>query len=168
MDRIAIHAVHRIFRYSFARPPLNSSSTFKKRDTKNSKVRFLIRKSGTLSPVRSAATARGFGSQVYPQKIRLNLSGLTPLQKPQAVGTAGHFHQARGSKSTRRIHYVIGQAGTADFASSANKRFDADVTAQGNDPLPSGWLEDQLDRRLLSIGGAFRNFPQPACRKLIV
>jgi hypothetical protein len=79
---------------------------------------------------------------------------------PLHLTSTPDFHQ-RGDQINAQDHYVVGQAGLLNSQFSY-KRFDADVTAQSNDP--SRLL---LEPKAVSSIGRRVELPAPACRKLI-
>src|SRR5437016_3419900 len=118
-DRIAItHS----FEYRYVRTPVNSLPP-SKRDTKLESFDSYTQIDFILSPKQTAAVSVA----VYPQKLDyLGLSTFTPQP------STPDFHQ-RGEQINAQDHYVIGQAGLLNSQFSY-KRFDADITAQSNDP----------------------------------
>src|SRR6266436_2389288 len=118
-DRIAIT---QSFEYRYVRTPVNSLPP-SKRDTKLESFDSYTQIDFILSPKQTAAVSVA----VYPQKLDyLGLSTFTPQP------STPDFHQ-RGEQINAQDHYVIGQAGLLNSQFSY-KRFDADVTAQSNDP----------------------------------
>jgi len=147
-DRIAIT---QSFEYRYVRTPVNSLPP-SKRDTKLESFDSYTQNRLYSQSKQTAAVSVA----VYPQKLDyLGLSTFTPQP------STPDFHQ-RGEQINAQDHYVIGQAGLLNSQFSY-KRFDADVTAQSNDPY----------RLLLETteGGFFNRqrveLPAPACRKLI-
>jgi len=118
-DRIAIT---QSFEYRYVRTPVNSLPP-SKRDTKLESFDSYTQIDFILSPKQTAAVSVA----VYPQKLDyLGLSTFTPQP------STPDFHQ-RGEQINAQDHYVIGQAGLLNSQFSY-KRFDADITAQSNDP----------------------------------
>ena len=118
-DRIAIT---QSFEYRYVRTPVNSLPP-SERDTKLESFDSYTQFDFILSPKQTAAVSVA----VYPQKLDyLGLSTFTPQP------STPDFHQ-RGEQINAQHHYVVGQAGLLNSQFSY-KRFDADVTAQSNDP----------------------------------
>ena len=118
-DRIAIT---QSFEYRYVRTPVNSLPP-SERDTKLESFDSYTQFDFTLSPKQTAAVSFA----VYPQKLDyLGLSTFTPQP------STPDFHQ-RGEQINAQHHYAIGQAGLLNSQFSY-KRFDADVTAQSDDP----------------------------------
>src|SRR5258706_8699268 len=118
-DRIA---VTQSFEYRFVRTPVNSLPPLA-RDTRLESFDSYTQLDFILNPKQTAAVSVA----VYPQKLDyLGLSTFTPQP------STPDFHQ-RGEQINAQHHYVIGQAGLLNSQFSY-KRFDADVTAQSNDP----------------------------------
>jgi hypothetical protein len=118
-DRIA---VTQSFEYRYVRTPVNSLPP-SERDTKLESFDSYTQFDFILSPKQTAAVSVA----VYPQKLDyLGLSTFTPQP------STPDFHQ-RGEQINAQHHYVIGRAGLLNSLFSY-KKFDADVTAQGNDP----------------------------------
>src|SRR5690349_1784442 len=118
-DRIA---VTQSFEYRFVRTPVNSLPPLA-RDTKLESFDSYTQFDFILSPKQTASVSVA----VYPQNLDyLGLSTFTPQ------ASTPDFHQ-RGEQINAQHHYAIGQAGLLNSQFSY-KRFDADVTAQSNDP----------------------------------
>jgi hypothetical protein len=118
-DRIA---VTQSFEYRFVRTPVNSLPPLA-RDTKLESFDSYTQFDFVLNPKQTASVSVA----VYPQKLDyLGLSTFTPQP------STPDFHQ-RGEQINAQDHYVVGQAGLLNSQLSY-KRFDADVTAQSNDP----------------------------------
>jgi hypothetical protein len=118
-DRIAIT---QSFEYRYVRTPVNSLPP-SERDTKLESFDSYTQIDFILSPKQTAAVSVA----VYPQKLDyLGLSTFTPQ------ASTPDFHQ-RGEQINAQDHYVVGQAGLLNSQFSY-KRFDADVTAQSDDP----------------------------------
>jgi hypothetical protein len=118
-DRIAIT---QSFEYRYVRTPINSLPP-SERDTKLESFDSYTQIDFILSPKQTAAVSVA----VYPQKLDyLGLSTFTPQS------STPDFHQ-RGEQINAQDHYAIGQAGLLNSQFSY-KRFDADVTAQSDDP----------------------------------
>src|SRR6266566_731220 len=115
-------AITQSFEYRFVRTPVNSLPP-SQRDTKLESFDSYTQIDFILSPKQTAAVSVA----VYPQKLDyLGLSTFTPQP------STPDFHQ-RGEQINAQDHYVIGQAGLLNLQFSY-KRFDADITAQSNDP----------------------------------
>ena len=118
-DRIA---VTQSFEYRFVRTPVNSLPPLA-RDTKLESLDSYTQLDFILSPRQTASVSIA----LYPQKLDyLGLSTFTPQP------STPDFHQ-RGEQINALHHFAIGQAGLLNSQFSY-KRFDADVTAQSNDP----------------------------------
>jgi hypothetical protein len=118
-DRIAIT---QSFEYRYVRTPVNSLPP-SERDTKLESFDSYTQFDFILSTKQTAAVSVA----VYPQKLDyLGLGTFTPQP------STPDFHQ-RGEQINAQHHYAIGQAGLLNSLFSY-KKFDADVTAQGNDP----------------------------------
>jgi len=118
-DRIAIT---QSFEYRSVYTPVNSLPP-SKRDTKLESFDSYTQIDFILSPKQTAAVSFA----AYPQKLDyLGLGTFTPQP------STPDFHQ-RGEQINVLDHYVIGQAGLLNSQFSY-KRFDADVTAQSDDP----------------------------------
>ena len=110
------------FEYRFVRTPVNSLPPLA-RDTKLESFDSYTQFDFILTPKQTAAVSVA----VYPQKLDyLGLSTFTPQ------ASTPDFHQ-RGEQINAQHHYAIGQAGLLNSQFSY-KRFDADITAQSNDP----------------------------------
>jgi len=115
-------AITQSFEYRYVRTPVNSLPP-SKRDTKLESFDSYTQIDFILSPKQTAAVSVA----VYPQKLDyLGLSTFTPQ------ASTPDFHQ-RGEQINAQDHYVVGQAGLLNSQFSY-KRFDADVTAQSDDP----------------------------------
>jgi len=115
-------AVTQSFEYRFVRTPVNSLPPLA-RDTKLESFDSYTQFDFILSPKQAASVSVA----VYPQKLDyLGLSTFTPQ------ASTPDFHQ-RGEQINAQHHYAIGQAGLLNSQFSY-KRFDADVTAQSDDP----------------------------------
>jgi outer membrane receptor for ferrienterochelin and colicin len=115
-------AITQSFEYRFVRTPVNSLPP-SERDAKLESFDSYTQIDFILSPKQTAAVSVA----VYPQKLDyLGLSTFTPQP------STPDFHQ-RGEQINAQDHYVIGQAGLLNSQFSY-KRFDADITAQSNDP----------------------------------
>jgi hypothetical protein len=118
-DRIAIT---QSFEYRYVRTPVNSLPP-SERDTKLESFDSYTQFDFILSPRQTAAVSVA----VYPQKLDyLGLGTFTPQP------STPDFHQ-RGEQINAQHHYAIGKAGLLNSQFSY-KRFDADVTAQSDDP----------------------------------
>ena len=118
-DRIA---VTQSFEYRFVRTPVNSLPPLA-RDTKLESFDSYTQFDFILTP-RQSVTA---SFALYPQKLDfLGLNTFTPQP------STPDFHQ-RGYQIYVQHHYVVGQAGLLNSQFSY-KRFDADITAQSDDP----------------------------------
>src|SRR5580704_5749305 len=115
-------AITQSFEYRYVRTPVNSLPP-SRRDTKLESFDSYTQIDFILSPKQTAAVSVA----VYPQKLDyLGLSTFTPQ------ASTPDFHQ-RGEQINAQDHHVIGQAGLLNSQLSY-KSFDADVTAQSNDP----------------------------------
>jgi TonB dependent receptor len=115
-------AITQSFEYRFVRTPVNSLPP-SERDTKLESFDSYTQFDFMLGPKQTAAVSVA----VYPQKLDyLGLSTFTPQ------ASTPDFHQ-RGEQINAQDHYIVGQAGLLNSQFSY-KRFDADVTAQSNDP----------------------------------
>lgn len=118
-DRIA---VTQSFEYRFVRTPVNSLPPLA-RDTKLESFDSYTQFDFILTSKQTAAVSLA----LYPQKLDyLGLNTFTPQP------STPDFHQ-RGEQINAQDHYVVGQAGLLNSQFSY-KRFDADVTAQSDDP----------------------------------
>ena len=118
-DRIAIT---QSFEYRYVRTPVNSLPP-SERDSKLESFDSYTQLDFVLSSKQTAAVSVA----VYPQKLDyLGLSTFAPQP------STPDFHQ-RGEQINAQDHCVIGQAGLLNSQLSY-KRFDADVTAQSDDP----------------------------------
>jgi hypothetical protein len=118
-DRIAIT---QSFEYRFVRTPVNSLPPLA-RDTKLESFDSYTQFDFILTSKQTATVSFA----LYPQKLDfLGLNTFTPQP------STPDFHQ-RGYQIYVQHHYVIGQAGLLNSQFSY-KRFDADVTAQSDDP----------------------------------
>lgn len=118
-DRIA---VTQSFEYRFVRTPVNSLPPLE-RDTKLESFDSYTQFDFILTPKQTATVSFA----LYPQKLDfLGLNTFTPQP------STSDFHQ-RGDQIYVQHRYIIGSAGvlTSQFS---YKRFDADITAQSNDP----------------------------------
>jgi Carboxypeptidase regulatory-like domain/TonB dependent receptor-like, beta-barrel len=118
-DRVAIT---QSFEYRYVRTPVNSLPPAE-RDTKLESFDSYTQVDFTLSPKQTATASIA----LYPQKLDyLGLNTFTPQP------STPDFHQ-RGYQFNAQHRYLIGKEGvlTSQFS---YKRFDADVTAQSNDP----------------------------------
>jgi outer membrane receptor for ferrienterochelin and colicin len=118
-DRIAYT---QSFEYRFIRTPVNSLPP-SRRDTKlegfNSYTQFDL----TISPKQTATVSVA----IYPQKLEyMGLNTFTPQP------STADFHQ-RGYQLYGQHRYVVGTQSTL-ISQFSYKRYDADVTAQNNDP----------------------------------
>jgi hypothetical protein len=119
-DRIAFT---QSLEYRYVRTPVNSLPP-SERDTKLESFDSYTQFDFILSPRQTAAVSVA----VYPQKLDyLGLNTFTPQP------STPDFHQ-RGEQINAQDHYAIGKAGLLNSQFSY-KRFDADVTAQSNDPF---------------------------------
>ena len=115
-------AVTQSFEYRFVRTPVNSLPPLA-RDTKLESFDSYTQFDFILTPKQTATASFA----LYPQKLDfLSLNTFTPQP------STPNFHQ-RGYQIYVQHHYVIGQAGLLNSQFSY-KRFDADVTAQSDDP----------------------------------
>ena len=115
-------AVTQSFEYRFVRTPVNSLPPLK-RDTKLESFDSYTQFDLILTPKQTATVSVA----LYPQKLDfLGLNTFTPQP------STADFHQ-RGDQVYLQHRYVIGNGGllTSQFS---HKRFDADVTAQSDDP----------------------------------
>src|SRR6516225_12102645 len=115
-------AVTQSFEYRFVRTPVNSLPPLK-RDTKLESFDSYTQFDLILTPKQTATLSVA----LYPQKLDfLGLNTFTPQP------STADFHQ-RGDQVYLQHRYVIGNGGllTSQFS---HKRFDADVTAQSDDP----------------------------------
>lgn len=118
-DRIAIT---QSFEYRFVETPVNSLPPLQ-RDTKLESFDSYTQLDFTISPKQTAT----FSIALYPQKLDyLGLNTFTPQP------ATGNFHQ-RGYQIYVQHRDIIGSAGLLSSQFSY-KSFDADVTAQSNDP----------------------------------
>ena len=118
-DRIAIT---QSFEYRYVRTPVNSLPPAQ-RDTKLESFDSYTQIDFTLSPKQTATAS----ISLYPQKLDyLGLNTFTPQR------STPDFHQ-RGYQLNVQHRYLIGKEGVLSSQFSY-KRFDADVTAQSNDP----------------------------------
>jgi hypothetical protein len=118
-DRIA---VTQSFEYRFVRTPVNSLPPLA-RDTKLESFDSYTQFDFILTPKQTATASFAF----YPQKLDfLGLNSFTPQP------STPDFHQ-RGYQIYLQHHFVIGQRGLLNSQFSY-KRFNADVTAQSDDP----------------------------------
>jgi outer membrane receptor protein involved in Fe transport len=118
-DRIAIT---QSFEYRFVRTPVNSLPPFQ-RDTKLESFDSYTQLDFTISSKQTANVSLAF----YPQ--RLNYLGLNTFTTQQSTPD---FHQ-RGYQVNVQDSYAVGRAGLLNSQFSY-KRFDADITAQSDDP----------------------------------
>jgi hypothetical protein len=110
------------FEYRFVRTPVNSLPPLA-RDTKLESFDSYTQFDFILTPKQTASISFA----LYPQKLDfLGLNTFTPQP------STPDFHQ-RGYQIYFQHHYLIGQAGLLNSQFSY-KRFDADVTAQSDDP----------------------------------
>ncbi len=110
------------FEYRYVRTPVNSLPP-SERDTKLESFDSYTQFDFILSPKQTAAVSFA----LYPQKLDfLGLNTFTPQP------STPDFHQ-RGEQINAQHHYAIGQASLLNSQFSY-KRFDADVTAQSDDP----------------------------------
>jgi len=115
-------AITQSFEYRYVRTPVNSLPP-SERDTKLESFDSYTQFDFMLSPKQTASVSVA----VYPQKLDyLGLSTFIPQP------STPDFHQ-RGEQINAQHHYAIGQAGLLNSQFSY-KLFDADVTAQSNDP----------------------------------
>lgn len=115
-------AITQSIEYRLVRTPVNSLPP-SERDTKLESFDSYTQFDFIVSPRQTAAVSVA----VYPQKLDyLGLSTFTPQP------STPDFHQ-RGEQINAQDHYVVGQAGLLNSQFSY-KRFDADVTAQSDDP----------------------------------
>jgi len=118
-DRIA---VTQSFEYRFVRTPVNSLPPLA-RDTKLESFDSYTQFDFILTPKQTATVSFA----LYPQKLDfLGLNTFTPQP------STPDFHQ-RGYQIYVQHHFVIGQRGLLNSQFSY-KRFDADITAQSDDP----------------------------------
>jgi hypothetical protein len=118
-DRIAIT---QSFEYRYVRTPVNSLPPAE-RDTKLESFDSYTQIDFTFSPKQTATASIA----LYPQKLDyLGLNTFTPQP------STPDFHQ-RGYQFNAQHRYLIGKEGVLSSQFSY-KRFDADVTAQSNDP----------------------------------
>jgi outer membrane receptor protein involved in Fe transport len=118
-DRIAIT---QSFEYRYVRTPVNSLPPFQ-RDTKLESFDSYTQLDFTISSKQTANVSLAF----YPQ--RLNYLGLNTFTTQQSTPD---FHQ-RGYQVNVQYSYAVGRAGLLNSQLSY-KRFDADITAQSDDP----------------------------------
>src|SRR5215475_10286206 len=118
-DRVAIT---QSFEYRFVRTPVNSLPPLE-RDTKLESFDSYTQLDFVLTPKQTAT----FSFSVYPQK--LDYFGLNTFT---TQASTPDFHQ-RGFQTYAQHRYLVGSAGllTSQFS---YKKFDADVTAQSDDP----------------------------------
>ncbi len=115
-------AITQSFEYRFVETPVNSLPAFQ-RDTKLESFDWYTQIDLTLSPKQTAAVS----ISLYPQKLDyLGLNTFTPQP------ATPDFHQ-RGYQINVQHRYLVGKEGLLSSQFSYN-RFDADVTAQSNDP----------------------------------
>jgi TonB dependent receptor/Carboxypeptidase regulatory-like domain len=115
-------AVTQSFEYRFVRTPVNSLPPLA-RDTTLESFDSYTQFDFILTQKQTATASFA----LYPQKLDyLGLNTFTPQ------ASTPDFHQ-RGEQINVQDHYVVGQAGLLNSQFSY-KRFDADVTAQSNDP----------------------------------
>ena len=115
-------AVTQSFEYRFVRAPVNSLPPLR-RDTKLESFDSYTQFDMILTPKQTATASFA----VYPQKLDfLGLNTFTPQP------STPDFHQ-RGFQAYVQHRYIIGAKGllTSQFS---HKRFDADITAQSDDP----------------------------------
>jgi TonB dependent receptor/Carboxypeptidase regulatory-like domain len=118
-DRVAIT---QSFEYRYVRTPVNSLPP-SERDTKLESFDSYTQVDFTLSPKQTATVSIA----LYPQKLDyLGLNTFTPQP------STPDFHQ-RGYQISAQHRFLIGKEGLLSSQFSY-KRFDADVTAQSNDP----------------------------------
>lgn len=123
-DRIAIT---QSFEYRFVETPVNSLPATQ-RDTKLESVDSYTQLDYTVSSKQTANVSLA----VYPQ--RLNYLGLNTFNTQQSTPD---FHQ-RGYQVSGQHSYLVGGSGAVLTSQFSYKRFDADVTAQSDDPYRIG------------------------------